>query len=62
MNLFSTRDEMFHCEKKRPVASAYSMTSLLELGSAVDSCTEIFINQLARFSSMFSTSTYMGLK
>jgi cytochrome P450 len=49
MNLFSTRDEMFHREQKRPVANAYSMTSLLELEPAVDSCTEIFINQLARF-------------
>ncbi|GIK05161.1 hypothetical protein Aspvir_009263 [Aspergillus viridinutans] len=49
MNLFSTRDEMFHREQKRPVANAYSMTSLLELESAVDSCTEIFVNQLARF-------------
>ncbi|KAF7167617.1 hypothetical protein CNMCM6106_003096 [Aspergillus hiratsukae] len=49
MNLFSTRDEMFHREQKRPVANAYSMTSLLELESAVDSCTEIFINQLGRF-------------
>ncbi|GIJ87091.1 hypothetical protein Asppvi_005994 [Aspergillus pseudoviridinutans] len=49
MNLFSTRDEMFHREQKRPVANAYSMTSLLELESAVDSCTDIFIKQLARF-------------
>ncbi|RHZ65482.1 cytochrome P450 [Aspergillus thermomutatus] len=49
MNLFSTRDEMFHREQKRPVANAYSMTSLLELESAVDSCSEIFINQLGRF-------------
>lgn len=49
MNLFSTRDEQFHRDQKRPVASAYSMTSLLELESAVDSCTEIFRSRLQEF-------------
>ncbi|KAL1962436.1 hypothetical protein VTN77DRAFT_9707 [Rasamsonia byssochlamydoides] len=49
MNLFSTRDENFHRSQKKPVANAYSMTSLLELEPAVDSCTEIFIAQLRRF-------------
>lgn len=49
MNLFSTRDEQFHRDQKRPVANAYSMTSLLELEPAVDSCTEIFRSQLQNF-------------
>lgn len=49
MNLFSTRDEQFHRDQKRPVANAYSMTSLLELEPAVDSCTEIFRSRLQDF-------------
>jgi cytochrome P450 len=49
MNLFSTRDEGFHRGQKKPVANAYSMTNLLELEPAVDSCTEIFITQLRKF-------------
>jgi len=48
MNLFSTRDEMFHREQKRPVANAYSMTSLLELEASIDSCTQIFLSQLRK--------------
>lgn len=49
MNLFSTRDEQFHRDQKRPVANAYSITSLLELEPAVDSCTDIVISQLRKF-------------
>lgn len=49
MNLFSTRDEKFHRDQKRPVASAYSMTSLLDLEHAVDNCTRIFTSQLGKF-------------
>ncbi|KAJ9204907.1 hypothetical protein DTO166G4_7697 [Paecilomyces variotii] len=48
MNLFSSRDEQYHRDQKRSVANAYSMTSLLELEPAVDSCTEIFLSQLHR--------------
>ncbi|KAL2000136.1 hypothetical protein VTN02DRAFT_3523 [Thermoascus thermophilus] len=48
MNLFSARDEQFHRDQKRPVANAYSMTSLLDLEPAVDSCTDILISQLGR--------------
>ncbi|KAL5361449.1 cytochrome P450 [Aspergillus floccosus] len=50
MNLFSTRDEAFHRSQKRPVANAYSMTSLLEMEDAVDSCTHLFMNRLREFS------------
>ncbi|KAL4975564.1 cytochrome P450 [Aspergillus desertorum] len=49
MNLFSTRDEQFHRDQKRPVANAYSMTSLLELEPAVDSCTSLFLSRLRDF-------------
>lgn len=49
MNLFSTRNEAFHRDQKRPVASAFSMTSLLELEPAVDGCTQLFISQLRKF-------------
>lgn len=49
MNLFSGRDEKFHRDQKRPVANAYSMTSLLELEAAVDSCTQLFISKLGYF-------------
>ncbi|KAF3387658.1 Cytochrome P450 monooxygenase mpaDE [Penicillium rolfsii] len=49
MNLFSTRDEQFHRNQKRPVANAYSMTSLLEVEPAVDSCTEVLISRLQDF-------------
>jgi hypothetical protein len=37
MNLFSTRDEAYHRAQKRPVANAYSMTSLLTKEDAIDS-------------------------
>ncbi|KAE8149811.1 cytochrome P450 [Aspergillus avenaceus] len=46
MNLFSARDERFHREQRRPVASAYSMTHILERESAVDTCTDLFLTQL----------------
>ncbi|KAJ5360020.1 Cytochrome P450 E-class group I [Penicillium concentricum] len=49
MNLFSTRDETYHRHQKRIVANAYSVSSLLELESSVDSCTEIFTSQLSKF-------------
>ncbi|KAJ9642832.1 hypothetical protein H2199_004353 [Coniosporium tulheliwenetii] len=49
MNLFSTRDEQYHREQKRPIASAYSMTSLLAKEDAVDSCTLLFMHKLGEF-------------
>ncbi|PLB49844.1 putative cytochrome P450 oxidoreductase [Aspergillus steynii IBT 23096] len=48
MNLFSTRDERFHRNQKRPVAGAFSMTAMLEIEPAVDSCTEIFLAQIRK--------------
>ncbi|KAJ6004050.1 hypothetical protein N7522_005695 [Penicillium canescens] len=49
MNLFSTRDEIYHRNQKRNIANAYSLTSLLEMEPAVDSCTAMFTSQLAKF-------------
>jgi len=49
MNLFSTRDEQYHREQKRPIASAYSMTSLLAKEDAVDSCSLLFMHKLGEF-------------
>lgn len=49
MNLFSTRDELYHRGQKRPVANAYSMTSLLAKEDAVDSCTQMFMEKLGSF-------------
>lgn len=55
MNLFSTRDERFHRDQKRPVANSYSMTSLLEMEARVDSCTEIFLSQMNQLASSRDT-------
>jgi len=49
MNLFSTRDEQYHREQKRPIANAYSMTSLLTKEDAVDSCSVLFMHKLGEF-------------
>ena len=49
MNLFSTRDEAYHRAQKRPVANAYSMTSLLTKEDAIDSCSTLFIYKLGEF-------------
>ncbi|KAJ5164779.1 Cytochrome P450 E-class group I [Penicillium coprophilum] len=49
MNLFSTRDEAYHRQQKRIIANSYSVSSLLELESSVNSCTEVFTSQLSKF-------------
>jgi cytochrome P450 len=46
MNLFSTRDPVYHREQKKKVAGAFSLTSLLESEAAVDSCTQLFMSRL----------------
>jgi cytochrome P450 len=46
MNLFSTRDPVYHREQKKKVAGAYSLTNLLESEAAVDSCTKLFMSRL----------------
>ncbi|KAF4303112.1 putative cytochrome p450 [Botryosphaeria dothidea] len=49
MNIFSTRDEKYHNEQKRPIAAAYSLTSLLAKEDAVDSCSRLFMEKLGGF-------------
>ncbi|OJD31584.1 cytochrome p450 oxidoreductase [Diplodia corticola] len=49
MNIFSTRDEKYHRDQKRPIANAYSLTSLLVKEDAVDSCSKLFMEQLGSF-------------
>ncbi|EOD51764.1 Cytochrome p450 [Neofusicoccum parvum] len=49
MNIFSTRDEAYHRDQKRPIAAAYSLTSLLAKEDAVDSCSKLFIEKLKAF-------------
>lgn len=47
MNLFSTRDEDYHRDQKRPVAAAYSLTSILSREDSIDSCVTLFMNKLS---------------
>ncbi|CAG7930638.1 unnamed protein product [Penicillium olsonii] len=49
MNLFSTRDVSYHRVQRRNIANAYSLSSLLETESAIDSCTSIFMTQMSKF-------------
>ena len=49
MNLFSTRDEGYHRDQKKLVAGSYSMSSLLEMEDAVDSCSTLFTMRLNEF-------------
>jgi hypothetical protein len=49
MNLFSTRDEEYHKEQNKLVANAFSMTTLLDLEPAVDSCSMLFMQRLGSY-------------
>lgn len=44
--VFSVRSEHAHRDIKRPIASAYSMTALLELEALTDDCIRIFENKI----------------
>lgn len=44
--VFSVRDEKLHKELKRPIAHAYSMSSLKELEPMNDECSTIFLRKL----------------
>jgi cytochrome P450 len=44
--IFSVRDEALHREIKRPVANAYSMSTMRELEPMNDACSEIFLRKL----------------
>ncbi|RSM09057.1 hypothetical protein CDV31_007824 [Fusarium ambrosium] len=49
VNLFGTRDEDYHRELKKPVANAFSLTTLLTNEPAVDSCTNLLIEKLSAY-------------
>ncbi|KAH7201148.1 cytochrome P450 [Fusarium oxysporum] len=49
VNLFGTRDENYHRELKKPVANAFSLTTLLTNEAAVDSCTKLLFEKLSNF-------------
>ena len=40
---------VYHRNQKRPIASAYSLQSLLAKEDAVDSCTSLFMHRLGEF-------------
>lgn len=46
MNSFSMIDEIAHKEENKKIASAFSMTSLLELDPGIDSCSKYFMQRL----------------
>ncbi|KAK0119669.1 hypothetical protein ONS95_011106 [Cadophora gregata] len=46
MNSFSMTDEVAHKEELKKIANAFSMTSLLELESGIDSCSKFFMEKL----------------
>ncbi|KAG4429800.1 hypothetical protein IFR05_014722, partial [Cadophora sp. M221] len=48
-NLFSEIDEGIHREQKMKTANAFSMTNLLELEPAIDSCSTLFMEKLQEF-------------
>ncbi|KAH4036417.1 hypothetical protein HBI09_072710 [Parastagonospora nodorum] len=47
--VFSVRDNTYHRQLKRPVANAYSMTSLVELEPMTDVCIKILEKKFERF-------------
>lgn len=49
MNLFSTRDPVYHRTEKRKVGAAYSLPNLLESEAAIDSCINLFMSRLDEY-------------
>jgi cytochrome P450 len=49
--IFSIRDEVEHRSMKRPVASAYSLSTLKELEPMNDACSAIFMRKMGDFAS-----------
>lgn len=45
-NLFNTLNEDFHAAIRRPVANAYSMTTLLKYEPFVDTTSRVFLRRL----------------
>lgn len=51
MNIFSTRDPQEHRDQKRKIASAYSLSNLLQSEDAIDGCSILFMDRLGEFAS-----------
>ena len=54
-NLFSARDVQYHRGQRAQAASAYSMSSVLNLEPGVDSCSTLFLSQMHKFASSASS-------
>ncbi len=48
-SLFTTRDENYHQTYKRPIANAYSMSTLVEFEPFVDTTIQLFMQRLDEF-------------
>lgn len=48
-SLFTTQDEKYHQTYKRPIANAYSMSTLVEFEPFVDTTTKLFMQRLDEF-------------
>ena len=48
-SLFTTLDEGYHAKYKKPIANAYSMSTLVEFEPLIDSTTELFMTRLDEF-------------
>lgn len=50
-SLFTTLDEGYHAKFKRPIANAYSMSTMIEFEPLVDSTIHLFMSRLDEFAS-----------
>lgn len=48
-SLFTTLDERYHARYKRPIANAYSMSTMLDFEPLIDSTTALFMTRLDDF-------------
>ncbi|KIX10083.1 uncharacterized protein Z518_01164 [Rhinocladiella mackenziei CBS 650.93] len=48
-SLFTTLDEGYHAKYKRPIANAYSMSTLVEFEPLIDSTSQLFMSRLDEF-------------
>lgn len=48
-SLFTTLDEGYHAKYKRPIANAYSMSTMVDFEPLIDSTSELFMSRLDEF-------------
>jgi len=48
-SLFNTTDEAYHARIRRPIANAYSMSTLVDFEPLVDSTTQVFMKKLGEY-------------